>query len=974
MFWRRSRAKEAAEEETDDLAKLQKQFGIRPVSDADVQVELQALLAATGSTGGSSPTAESLLFGAGGDEEEDEEAKILRDLQLDRLNLDDEEVESDGHREAKNELRGVLDEVHQTARENHSREAAEMSGKAPARGLKEGGEAVTLTPQRAAQVQALKMEALALKREGKIQDALAKFREAKQLQGQVSSAQGHMANTSSSLAPTVQHDGAGKSERAPNETMLDDGDKDVEVTDEDMQDPEFLAQLAKMGLTEDDGDSGAAGAARNHNVMQQLSALETQIHECKVQAIQLKRQDQIADALACMRKIKELEVKRDELRSSAAISNQSPAVHLATAPAVTESVYHHVAVSSLTSVRLNSGAVPLDESQADSDIDSISDIEVTAEDMNDPAFAAELRNLGDDDAVSIAPTPLGTSIGTRSISVVTASVLKPTPPSSRLLKAAPSIDEDYLIDAFDESDSEGETNHLTTVMSSGSLRSASSVPEMAKAVASVEYMSVKAEVENYHIADLTAKLQKARQTALSLKRKGDIQGALESMRRAKQIQNLIDLKQHATDNPEATVGSAQNSATAAKFQEIEQLLVDFGNRAMALAKENLSVNREKASEWLAKRKRYGAELEKLRLSKQNPLQLPPHYEIVKTSLQVEYELPFIADDHVKVSVKSVRGLSQVAGKSVFVKFCLNFPSATPHEGQTAEFQISPNAPFAAEIPPSQTDFVFKLARSRGTMRLFEIKKAVFEVWKPGTLFRNPELVARAYQELTPLLTCCETSTHLPFLGSNRKPCGGDIEIAIKVRRPLKEKEIRLEAVEDLVIGAYPEPMASSSAQLTMPSVVLEPSPTEASNPSSKNAAAMSDDTRSMMKEDQPTSITAELDDPHHLDLIVSYDVVNEELEKVGAKLPSLSGPAAIEWSDRYDSLALKKQLLEIEMQTGKLTLDMYVERLHKRIAEDRTLMSKLLSSNRRLDAARVLHRIKIMEKELVGADGDSAES
>ncbi|KAF1778627.1 P-loop containing nucleoside triphosphate hydrolase [Phytophthora cactorum] len=728
-----ARAKEAAEEETDDLAKLQKQFGIRPVSDADVQAELQALLAATGSTGGSSPTAESLLFGAGGDEEEDEEAKILRDLQLDGLNLDDEEVESDGHREAKNELRGVLDEVHQTARENHSREAAEMSGKAPARGLKEGGEAGTLTPQRAAQVQALKMEALALKREGKIQDALAKFREAKQLQGQVSSAQGHMANTSSSLAPTVQHDGAGKSERAPNETMLDDGDKDVEVTDEDMQDPEFLAQLAKMGLTEDDGDSGAAGAARNHNVMQQLSALETQIHECKVQAIQLKRQDQIADALACMRKIKELEVKRDELRSSAAISNQSPAVHLATAPAVTESVYHHVAVSSLTSVRLNSGAVPLDESQADSDIDSVSDVEVTAEDMNDPAFAAELRNLGDDDAVSIAPTPLGTSIGTRSISVVAASVLKPTPPSSRLLKAAPSIDEDYLIDAFDESDSEGETNHLTT---------------MAKAVASVEYMSVKAE--------------KARQTALSLKRKGDIQGALESMRRAKQIQNLIDLKQHATDNPEATVGSAQNSATAAKFQEIEQLLVDFGNRAMALAKENLSVNREKASEWLAK-------------------------------------------------------------------------------------------------------------------------------------------------------------------------------IAIKLRRPLKEKEIRLEAVEDLVIAYH--------AKRGIRAI-----PTEASNPSSKNAAAMSDDTRSMMKEDQPTSITAELDDPHHLDLIVSYDVVNEELEKVGAKLPSLSGPAAIEWSDRYDSLALKKQLLEIEMQTGKLTLDMYVERLHKRIAED--------------------HH----EKELVGADGDSAES
>lgn len=98
-------------------------------------------------------------------------------------------------------------------------------------------------------------------------------------------------------------------------------------------------------------------------------------------------------------------------------------------------------------------------------------------------------------------------------------------------------------------------------------------------------------------------------------------------------------------------------------------------------------------------------------------------------------------------MKSVNGLSQVAGKSAFVKFCLNFPSAASHEGQTAEFQISSNASFSTEIPSSHTSFDFKLARSRGTMRLFEIKKAVFEVWKPATLFRNPELVARAYHDL-----------------------------------------------------------------------------------------------------------------------------------------------------------------------------------------------------------------------------------
>lgn len=100
---------------------------------------------------------------------------------------------------------------------------------------------------------------------------------------------------------------------------------------------------------------------------------------------------------------------------------------------------------------------------------------------------------------------------------------------------------------------------------------------------------------------------------------------------------------------------------------------------------------------------------------------------------------------------------------------------------------------------------------------------------------------------------------------------------------------------------------------------------------------------------------------------------HSQLEKIEARLPSLHGQVALELRDRYDSLALKKQLLEIEMETGKLTLDMYVEKLHSRIKDDRKLIAKLMKRNRRTDAARVLHRVKVMEKELVGADGDGSE-
>lgn len=107
----------------------------------------------------------------------------------------------------------------------------------------------------------------------------------------------------------------------------------------------------------------------------------------------------------------------------------------------------------------------------------------------------------------------------------------------------------------------------------------------------------------------------------------------------------------------------------------------------------------------------------------------------------------IPEDRIQVSIKAINGLQQAAGKEVFVKFSLNFPSNAPHEAQTDPLKIAQAAPYSSgPIAPAKV-YQFKLQRSRGTLRLFEIKRAVFEVWRPGTFFSNPELIARGYHEL-----------------------------------------------------------------------------------------------------------------------------------------------------------------------------------------------------------------------------------
>lgn len=101
-----------------------------------------------------------------------------------------------------------------------------------------------------------------------------------------------------------------------------------------------------------------------------------------------------------------------------------------------------------------------------------------------------------------------------------------------------------------------------------------------------------------------------------------------------------------------------------------------------------------------------------------------------------------------VMIRGIYGLEQMAGKEVFVKFNFGFPASSPHEGKTGTVCISSTHPFTTGTAlNSSGSFQFKLSRGRGTVRLFEIKKAVFEVWRPGSMLRNPEMIARCYQVL-----------------------------------------------------------------------------------------------------------------------------------------------------------------------------------------------------------------------------------
>lgn len=604
MFWRRSkRSAEAAEgppgsaDDAGDVEKLQRQFGIRPVSDADVQAEFLRLFGASEGrkTGAESPTAALLQALAGGEDEE--EAEILRALKieagadLDAVDVgEEEEEEEQQHRDVK--------EAVETARRNHEKQAAAVE-----RGDFGGASSHRRDGASGERVRELKMRALALKREGNVPAALEVLREAKQMEAALLELEQRpvAAATETTVektvvqtvaTPTGEQVAAVAARATVRETWIGgDRESDVDVTDEDMQDPEFLAQLASFGHGED------ANAGKEYDTKSaRLATMEAEIRRHKLQALDLKRQGDVQGALASMRSMKALEAECDSLRAIIVGQNVAPVqVPYVGEVAVAGPAPVEAAIVRSTVTVAHAYAAPASEEPIG---DNDSDIELTEDDMNDPSFQDELAKLGfvdDSEGTNYQGTTKLADESTIEQAIPTSNVSESLPTKrSHKLYNVESFDEHELIDEF-ESDYEDDENEITE---------RAAIVESLKPPGDVFPPQPSVELVNAQSTDeLNHQLNRARHAALQFKRAGKTSEALEAMRRAKQIEHLVYLKNNVPPSSVASFkaeASKPNPTYVQKFEELERLLVEFGNRATVLAKESLATDREAASAWLKK--------------------------------------------------------------------------------------------------------------------------------------------------------------------------------------------------------------------------------------------------------------------------------------------------------------------------------------------------------------------------------------
>lgn len=178
--------------------------------------------------------------------------------------------------------------------------------------------AESTAPDLKQQILAQKRKALAFKREGKIAEARAELAEAKKLEQQLE-------NVGSAIAPSPLAQAPVKAPiKAPAkvpEPAFDVGDgnveedeEKVEVTDQDMRDPEMMAALRAMGFGDDESAMSHEAVSAKPNPVEEAS-LKQQILGIKRQALALKREGRIDEARETLRSSKVLEQQLEDLQA-----------------------------------------------------------------------------------------------------------------------------------------------------------------------------------------------------------------------------------------------------------------------------------------------------------------------------------------------------------------------------------------------------------------------------------------------------------------------------------------------------------------------------------------------------------------------------------------------------------------------------------------------------------------------------------
>ncbi|CDS07845.1 hypothetical protein LRAMOSA01794 [Lichtheimia ramosa] len=388
---------------------------------------------------------------------------------------------------------------------------------------------------------------------------------------------------------------------------------------------------------------------------------------------------------------------------------------------------------------------------------------------------------------------------------------------------------------------------------------------------------------------------------------------------------------------------------------------------------------------------------------------------MKTTPQLHYELVNYTYknilDHIPINQMELKIIKGIGLQSLDISTNIepfvtwDFGGWPPENTAQASLGKGETAVQKGTEPEFDASILIPITRgNRIFMRYIQRRKLTLEVFHNRYsygLFRRPLSLGKVSLPLETLLNKCSISGAFDLIDSNRRKTGGKLEIQLNLREPLSGEDIVRRAERWLVIdefgqdtssllassGLTPIPYQSQQTLAESPSTIT---PAPGGTPSAAAAAAAAaeppstetmipseEKTKKQTSSKQQPETNAELEQAEEeynsVDHIVSNMVLEHELSLVNNALAGkLSAQAKEELMDRKQALDIKMNMLVIQVQTGLLDMDTYLQNTRKRLERDRQL-ALIFKKHNRLDIAKgALTRKKIMQDEIEEAEAAMA--
>ena len=399
-------------------------------------------------------------------------------------------------------------------------------------------------------------------------------------------------------------------------------------------------------------------------------------------------------------------------------------------------------------------------------------------------------------------------------------------------------------------------------------------------------------------------------------------------------------------------------------------------------------DRDKALELFREAKKVGETVAALGVAKTHPSRpMPPEFTRKKNKTETVVTNDDIDPKQLELTVVKLTGLN-VPGYTTLSTYVYTDCSIDDRQ---------PHIHFQSEVIPNNANPEFNfttlidIERTRNIGSLYERKKIPVTIYHKRALKDAP--IGKFDIPLNALVNKAQALLTCQILAGDMKHKMPKATATVKLRlnKPAVGEDVKVTETEEIVITGpifvpsdapaqtQTPPPPTAAATPTAAAATVAPQPQKKTAPAATAATTAATTSKYNFKpghaftDEEKESL---VDDTYDIKKYNSMELSEWETERVNKEIAACKKakkPVPDELVDRPGLLENQSNMLVVRVQTGKLTIEMYVAHLERLIAADKELLGVLTMAGLTKEEGVVKERIKILQNEIASANEGNDE-